>query len=89
MNKTDLIEKVATTLNTSKAEATRNVEAVLGAIADGVKDDEKVTIAGFGTFLLKNRAGRTGVNPITKAPIEIKPSKTCTFRASPALKGAL
>jgi DNA-binding protein HU-beta len=89
MNKTDLIEKVATDLRTTKAEATRNVEAVLGAIADGVKDDQKVTIAGFGTFLMKQRAGRTGVNPITKAPIEIKPSKTCTFRASPALKGAL
>ncbi len=89
MNKTDLIEKVATELKSTKAEATRSVEAVLGAIADGVKDDAKVTIAGFGTFLLKNRAGRTGVNPITKAPIEIKPSKTCTFRASPALKGVL
>lgn len=89
MNKTDLIDKVATKLSITKAEATRNVEAVLNEIADGVKGDAKVTIAGFGTFLMKERAGRTGVNPITKAPIEIKPSKTCTFRASPALKGAL
>lgn len=89
MNKTDLIDKVATELKTTKSEATRYVESVLEAIADGVKDDAKVTIAGFGTFLRKERSGRTGVNPITKAPIEIKPSKTCTFRASPALKGAL
>ncbi len=89
MNKTDLIEKVAAELESTKSDATRYVETVLEAIAGGVKEDAKVTIAGFGTFLRKQRAGRIGVNPITKAPIEIKPSKTCTFRASPALKGAL
>jgi DNA-binding protein HU-beta len=89
MNKTDLIDKVASQMEATKADATRAVEAVIDAIVLGVKDDEKVTIAGFGTFVKRKRAARLGVNPITKEKIKIKPSKTCAFRAAPALKEVL
>jgi len=89
MNKTDLVDRVASNLEVTKTDATRYVEAVLDAIAGGVRADAKVTIAGFGTFVRKERAGRTGVNPITKQPMDIAPSKTCTFRASPALRDTL
>ena len=59
MNKGQLIEAVATELDTSKAAAQRAVDAVMACIADGLKRDEAVTIVGFGSFARKQRAART------------------------------
>ncbi len=89
MNKGELIESVATELKTSKAEATRAVDAILECITKGVKKEEKVAIAGFGTFLKKKRAARLGINPATKEQIKIAASKTCGFKAAAALKSAM
>lgn len=89
MNKADLIDAVASQLESSKADASKAVEAVVEAIAKGLKTDEKVTIAGFGTFTKKARAARTGMNPITKEPIQIAASTTCGFKPAPALKESL
>lgn len=86
MNKSDLIESVASELKGSKADAQRAIEAVLDAITRGLKADEKVNISGFGTFVKKRRAARAGINPITKAPIQIKASVSCGFRPSATLK---
>ncbi|MFG0283091.1 MAG: HU family DNA-binding protein [Phycisphaerales bacterium JB039] len=89
MNKTDLIDRVATQLESTKSDASRAVEAVIEAIARGVRDEQKVTIAGFGTFVCKERKARMGVNPTTKEPMPIAASKTCGFRPAPALKESL
>ena len=89
MNKTDLIDVVASQLESSKTDAGRAVEAVIEAIAKGLKEREKVTISGFGTFTKKRRPARTGVNPITKQPMQIAESTTCGFKPAPALKEAL
>lgn len=89
MNKTDLIESVAAQMETSKADAGRAVEAVIEAIADGLRHDHKVTIAGFGTFQRRERAARTGVNPSTGQKMVIAASTTCGFRAANALKESL
>lgn len=89
MNKTDLTEAVAAELGQSKSAAGRAVEAVLSGIVEGVRRDGSVTIVGFGTFELRNRAGRTGRNPITKEPIQIPPSRTLGFRPATALKKSL
>lgn len=89
MNKSDLIERVASEMEVTKAEAAKAVEAVLTAIADGVAREEKVTITGFGCFLRRSRPARTGVNPVTKQRMRIKPSVTCAFRPAPALKESL
>ena len=89
MNKADLIEQVASELKTSKAEAGRAVEAVIECIATGIKQQEKVTISGFGTFVKRRRAARTGINPLTKQPIQIAPSRTCGFRPAASLKETL
>ena len=89
MNKGELIDLVATELKTSKAEAGRALDTVLDCITKGVKKEEKVAIAGFGTFTKKKRAGRMGINPMTKEPIKIAPSKTCGFKAATALKEVL
>jgi DNA-binding protein HU-beta len=89
MNKGELIDAVAAELKTTKAEAARAVEAVIETITKGVKKQDKVAIAGFGTFVKRRRAGRNGINPFTKEPIKIGPSKTCGFKPAPAFKEAL
>ncbi len=89
MNKGDLIEAVASQLGETKAAAGRAVEAVLASIADGVKEHEKVTLAGFGSFEKKHRKARTGVNPSTKEKITIGPSKTVAFKAAQSLREQL
>ena len=89
MNKGDLIELVASQLESSKADATKAVEAVLESIAEGVRKDDKVQIAGFGTFQKKHRAERQGINPATKQPITIAASTTCGFKPASALKDTL
>lgn len=89
MNKTDLIDRVAQETEATKAQAARYVEAVIEAISTGVSQDEKVTIAGFGTFVKRKRPPRLGVNPITKEKMQIEASNTCSFRAAPALKERL
>ncbi len=89
MNKGDLIESVAAELGESKANASRAVEAVLHSITSGVQTDEKVSIAGFGTFKKKHRKERNGINPATKQPITIAASTTVGFTPSQALKEAM
>lgn len=86
MNKGDLIESVAAELGESKATASKVVEAVLISISSGVNSDEKVAIAGFGTFKKKFRKERNGINPATKQPITIAASTTVGFTPSQALK---
>jgi DNA-binding protein HU-beta len=61
MNKGQLIDAVAAEMNESKAAAGRAVDAVIQSITSGIKDDNSVTIVGFGTFQKKERAARTGV----------------------------
>jgi DNA-binding protein HU-beta len=89
MNKSDLVDIVASQLGETKAAASRAVEAVLFGIAHGVRDHERVTIVGFGSFERKQRAGRSGVNPVTKERIEIKPTITVGFKPAQALKDSL
>ncbi len=89
MNKGQLIEAVASELGESKAEASRALEAVVSCIAKAVKHDQSVTIVGFGTFTKKSRSARTGRNPATGQPMEIKASTTVGFKASQVLKEQL
>lgn len=86
MNKSDLIDSVASQLETSKAEAGRAIEAVIASISEGLQAEQKVAISGFGTFTKKHRAARTGMNPATKQPIQINESTTCSFKPSQQLK---
>jgi DNA-binding protein HU-beta len=89
MNKGQLIEAVATELGGSKAAAGRAIDAVIDSITQGVEKDDAVTIAGFGTFIKKHRPPRTGRNPATGEPMDIKASKTVNFKASQSLKETL
>ncbi len=89
MNKGQLIENVAAELGDSKAAASRALDAVIGSITNGIKEDDAVTIVGFGTFTKKNRAARAGRNPSTGEPMQIKASTTVGFKPSQALKDTM
>jgi DNA-binding protein HU-beta len=89
MNKGELIDLVATELKSSKTDASKAVDAVLECITRGIRKEEKVTLAGFGTFVKRRRAARNGINPLTKEPIKIAASKTCGFKPSASLKEVL
>jgi DNA-binding protein HU-beta len=86
MTKTDLIERVATRANLTKTAATNSVNAVVDLIAESLARGEKVTITGFGTFLVRHRASRMGRNPQTAEPLHIPAQDTPSFRAGTTLK---
>jgi nucleoid DNA-binding protein len=91
MNKAELTESVLKNLgkDASKKSAATAIDAVLDAIAAGVRKDKIVQLIGFGTFKVTNRAARKGRNPKTGEPIKIKASKGVRFAASSALKARL
>ena len=88
MNKADLIAEVQRHLGAecSKAHAEKVVNSVLASIQRGLKKDKEVQLVGFGTFAVKNRKARTGRNPQTKEPLQIKASRTVGFRAGTGLQ---
>ena len=63
MNKNDLVDAVAERTGLAKSDAARAVEAVLGTVTDALKKNETVALSGFGSFVTKTRAARTGRNP--------------------------
>ncbi len=89
MSKGELVDKVATTAGLSKVDATRAVDAALDTIAQTLKAGDSVNIIGFGSFSVKARAARTGLNPRTKEPIQIAASNSPVFKAGKALKDAV
>jgi DNA-binding protein HU-beta len=89
MNKGQLIDAVAAELGASKVAAGKAIDAVIASITQGVDRDDSVTIAGFGTFSKKDRPARTGRNPSTGEPLEIRASRTVNFKASQSLKDTI
>ena len=89
MNKTELIDAVAEGADISKAAATRAVETMLDGITKSLANGDQVTLVGFGTFSVKDRAARTGRNPRTGEPIDIPAAKVPGFKAGKALKDAV
>ena len=89
MNKNDLIEAVAERTGLAKSDAARAVEALLGTITETLQKGDPVALAGFGTFVAKVRAARTGRNPRTGEPIAIPASRAPAFKAGKGLKDAL
>jgi len=89
MNKSELIEAISDSADISKAAAGRALEGMVDAITAAMKSGDAVSIVGFGTFTVRERAARTGRNPKTGETIEIKASKTPAFKAGKALKDAV
>jgi DNA-binding protein HU-beta len=89
VNKSELIESVAETGDLTKAAAARAVDSVIEAVTDALRRGDQVTIVGFGTFSVRDRAARTGRNPQTGEEIKISASKNPSFKAGKALKDAV
>ncbi|MGE5470888.1 MAG: HU family DNA-binding protein [Bacteroidota bacterium] len=89
MNKTELIDQIATSADISKAAAARALDATVAAVKDALKAGDTVSLIGFGTFYVGERAARTGRNPRTGKTLEIKAAKSPKFRAGKGLKDAI
>ena len=81
MNKTELIEKISAGAGLSKADSKKALEATIVAIKDALAASDKVSLIGFGTFSVSERAAREGINPATKAKITILAKKQVKFKA--------
>ena len=89
MNKTDLVNVVVSETNLTKKDSEAAVNAVIAAIANALKNGDKVQLIGFGTFEVKDVAEREGRNPKTGEVIKIPASKKVSFTASKVLKDQL
>jgi DNA-binding protein HU-beta len=89
MQKTDFIRAVAEHSGVSQKDAATVVNAMFEVVVDALKRGEKVTLTGFGTFEVRERQAREGVNPQTRAKIQIPATKTPGFSASSTLKDAV
>ncbi|MEM5528463.1 HU family DNA-binding protein [Gammaproteobacteria bacterium AS21] len=89
MNKSELIDAIAASADIPKAAAGRALDATMAAVTETLTKGESVALVGFGTFSVKERAARTGRNPQSGEPIEIKAATLPTFKPGKALKDAV
>lgn len=89
MKKAEFVEAVAEKAGLTKADATRAIDAFKDTVSEILVKGDKITIPGFGTFSVSERAAREGRNPQTGATVKIAASKSAKFKAASALKEAL
>lgn len=89
MNKGELINKIVEDASITKGQATEALSAVLNAVTDTLKDGDKLSLVGFGTFSVNHRPERKGINPRTKEPITIKAKNVVKFKAGKELSESI
>lgn len=89
VNKSELIDQIADKAGLSKADAGRALDAMIDSITAALKSGDAVNLVGFGSFSVRARAARTGLNPRTKEPLQIPASNNPVFKAGKALKDAV
>ncbi|MBE8574084.1 HU family DNA-binding protein [Vibrio sp. OPT18] len=89
MNKSDLIKHISTQAELSKSQSEEALNAILCGISNTLASGDDVTLIGFGSFKVSQRAARTGRNPKTGEPISIAANRIPSFKAGKALKDAL
>lgn len=89
MNKSELIDSIAAKADLSKVDAGRALDAVVDSITEALQQGDNVSLVGFGTFAVKDRAERQGRNPKTGEPITIKAAKVPGFKPGKGLKDAV
>ena len=89
MNKKELVQTIAKEAKVSIEDANKCLDALTKAITHSLAKNDNVTLIGFGTFQVKDRAAREGRNPSTGETIQIKASKVPSFKAGKALKDAV
>ena len=86
MNKADLVSMIAAKSNLTKKDSESALNAFVETVQTALKKGEKIQLVGFGTFEVRSRAARSGINPRTKETIKIPASKAPVFKAGKALK---
>lgn len=89
MNKSELVEAIANGSGVTKADANRVLDTFMMTVIDTLRTGDQVVLPGFGSFSTGNRAARTGRNPQTGKPIQIKASRVAKFKAGKSLKEAV
>lgn len=89
MNKAELIEAIADAADLTKADAGRALDGLFAAVTNALKKGDTVSLVGFGSFQVKERASRQGRNPQTGKTITIAAAKIPSFKAGKALKDAV
>ena len=89
MNKAELVAAMAEKTGMKKNDAEKALKAFVDVVTDELVKGEKIQLVGFGTFEVRERAARTGINPQTKQTIEIAASKSPVFKAGKALKDSI
>lgn len=89
MNKSELVDAIADSAEMSKVAAGRALDATISAIGQALKKGDTVSLVGFGTFTVRERAARAGRNPQTGEALKIKASKVPAFKAGKTLKDAV
>lgn len=86
MNKKELVKKVAVKTGLTQKDSAAAINAAFETIADTVKSGKNVTLLGFGTFMVRQRQARKGVNPYTRKPMKIEAKKVCKFTPGNKMK---
>ncbi|MDE7006463.1 MAG: HU family DNA-binding protein [Alistipes sp.] len=86
MNKAQLVEAVALDTNMTKIEARKAVDAVIRATIETLREGERLTLTGLGTFSIQHKSERVGRNPRTGASVKIPPRKVIKFRPTVVLE---
>ena len=89
VTKADLVSHIASETGLKKVEAEKALSALTGAIQSALVDGRKVTLVGFGTFMVAQHSARMGRDPRTKKPINIPASKKVKFKPGKAMKDAV
>lgn len=89
MTKAELINVIAEKGGYSKKEAEKALSTVVNSITEALTNGDKVTLVGFGTFEVRDRAAKVAMNPVTKAPVDVPARKVPAFKAGSALKAAV
>lgn len=80
MNKTQLVEAIALDANLSKVDARKAVDSLIRVTVQTLREGDKITLTGLGTFSVQQKSERTGRNPRTGAVVKIPPRKVIRFR---------
>jgi DNA-binding protein HU-beta len=89
VNKSELIEAAVESSGLSKRDVSRALDSILDSISDAVRQGDKVSLSGFGTFERRERSARTGRNPQTGEQLQVAASKTPAFKPAKAFKDAV
>ena len=89
MNKSELIDAIATELGLTKTDSKKALDGIVESITKALKGNDKVGLVGFGTFGTSVRAARTGRNPSTGKALDIKAKKVVTFKVSKDLSASI